>query len=332
MLRAGHRISAQAVALDDATLLFGAHDGVLYAGDLSGALRWRANLVDRIYTTPLVTESAVYVGSDADRMVSLTPRGHISVALGTDDDADTSANRSDDGAIYFTAGRTLYRVDADMTVRWRTVFGGKLYSAPALFDDGTVVLGCQDDHIYAVNPDGRIRWQFSTGGDVDATPAVGADGTVYVGSDDGALYALTPDGALRWRTPLGGYIRAGAGLSLDHGVVVGTYGPRPGVVMLDADTGAIRWRHSIAGPPSADYGVLSAPLIDAEGAIAIGTPDDSVLIFEEDGRLRARIAVPGDVDAPPVLMGDATLVVGCDDGAMRVFGEPPVDPHSVVVH
>lgn len=319
----GARISAQPVALPDGTVVIGSHDGVVYGVDRDGAVRWRTPTLDRVYPTALVTPTALYLGTDSDRMLRLTHRGRVGVALATTDDADTSVVRADDGAMYFAAGRVLYRVDDDLTVRWRVQFGGKVYSAPAVMDDGTVVVGCQDDRVYAVSPDGQMRWQVATGGDVDATPALGDDGTVYVGSDDGHVYAIAPDGRLRWRVALGGYIRAGVALTLDHALVAVTYGPHPRVVKLGLDDGHTLWSVAVQGPPTADYGIASAPLVDADNAVAVGTPDDAVLVIEEDGRVRVRRAMPADVDSPPVLLEDGVVAVGCDDGALYLLGEAP---------
>jgi len=327
----GARISAQPVVLPGGLIALGSHDGLVYAFDREGTVRWRTAAADRVYTTGLVTPTALYVGTDADRMLRLTHGGSVTVALGTSDDADTSAVMNDDGAIYFAAGRILYRVEADLTVRWRVQFGGKVYGAPALMHDGTVVVGCQDDRVYAVSPDGIVRWQFVTGGDVDASSAIGEDDTVYVGSDDGHVYAIAPDGIVRWRVGLGGYIRAGVGLTLDHALVAVTYGPRPRIVKLDLADGHTLWSVAVGGPPTADYGIASAPLVDARNAVAVGTPDDAVWIVEEDGRVRVRQAMPADVDSPPVLLDDGVVAVGCDDGRMYVLGEGSSPDASVAV-
>ncbi|MEI8258431.1 MAG: PQQ-binding-like beta-propeller repeat protein, partial [Deltaproteobacteria bacterium] len=219
--------------------------------------------------------------------------------------------------------RVLYALEPDLTVRWRLGFGGKVFSSPAARVDGTTIVGCQDDTVYAVDATGAVRWRVPVGGDVDATPVIDETrGAVYVGSDDGALYALAlADGAVRWRRPLGGYIRAGVALGLDGTLVVGTYGPRPRVFGVSRDDGAVRWSLTVPGPPTEDYGVASAALVDRDGRYAIGTPDDALWILARDGTLEIRVPMPADVDAPPVLVADGVIAVGCDDGAMYVLGD-----------
>jgi hypothetical protein len=318
----GARISAQPALTLDGLVVFGSHDGVVYAAHADdGRVAWRFNTGDRVYGSPFVSAAgSIYVGSDADRLFELTPTGHVDVALATRDDADTAVVPASDGSLRFASGRDLYALEPDLTVRWRLEFGGKVFSSPALLSDGTAIVGCQDDTVSAIAPDGTIRWRVTTHDDVDATPAVGSDGTVFVGSDDGSVYAIdSRDGTVRWAHALGGFVRAGVALGLDGAVLAATYGPRPRIVALSRDTGAERWSVPIDGPPTAEYGIASAAIVDADGHYAIGTPDDSVYLLGRDGHIDARVPMPADVDTPPVLIADGTLVVGCDDGALYVL-------------
>lgn len=318
------RISAQAIALPDGGVAVGSHDGMLYAGESvpDAGLRWRFATGDRIYTTPLrAADGTLFFGTDADRFVAVTARGRLSIALATTDDADTSATECPDGSLRFASGRALYATAADLTVRWRLDLGGKIFSSPAVAPDGTTYVGSQDDALYAVGPDGVVRWRVSTGNDVDFSPTIDPDGTIFVGGDDGVMRALRPDGTERWHVSLGGFLRAGAALGLDGTVIVPTYGPRTRVVALDRATGEVVWQFGVSGPPTEEYGIASAPLVDRDGRVAFGAPDDALYVLERDGRLRTRIALPADVDAAPVLLSDGVLAVGCDDGSLYVMAE-----------
>lgn len=322
--RTGARLSSQPVVSLDGALVFGSHDGTLRAWDphRPASLRAEVPTGGRIYGTPLVMPDNAWIsGTDAARIFAIGPRGGLRFALATDGDADTAAVPAPDGAVRIAAHRSLYSLDPDGTVRWRLDLGAKIFSSPAIAPDGTTVFGCQDDAVYAVSPAGAVRWRALTGGDVDATPLVDRDGTVYVGSDDGSFYAILSDGTIRWRTALGGYVRAGAALALDGDLIVATYGPRVRVVRLAAADGKVRWSHEVPGPPSEDYGIASAPLVDRDGCIAVGTPADDVRVLDGDGRLLARFEMPADVDAGPALMADGVLVVGCDDGVIRVVAD-----------
>jgi outer membrane protein assembly factor BamB len=327
-IQTGGRISTQPVVNHNGRLVFGSHDGMLYGVDVDrGAIVWRVNSGDRIYSSPLVLDDGTtYVGTDADRLFSVDLRGHVRWALATDDDADTAPARASDGTIRFAAGRVLYSVRNDLTVQWRLQFGAKLYSSPLVLPDGTTLIGCQDDKLYAVDANGAIRWQAETGGDVDATPSV-HDETVFVGSDDGHVYAFSlRDGARRWRTAVGGYVRAGAAIGLDGRVVVGTYGPQPRIVALDPHTGAIVWSVAITGgPPTTEWGVASSALVDRDGRYAVGLPNGQLWVIERDGTVLDRVSLgESPIDSSPILVRDALLAVGNDDGTLFLLG--PASP------
>ena len=102
---------------------------------------------------------------------------------------------SPEGLVHFAAGQDLWAVKPDGTVEWRFRANGKIFTTPAVDEDGTVYVGSQDDHLYAVAADGRLRWSYRTEGDNDSSPVIGDDGTIFFGSDDHKVYALTRDGA-----------------------------------------------------------------------------------------------------------------------------------------
>ncbi len=320
----GGRISTQPVVNNNGRVVFGSHDGILYGVDVErGSVLWRVNSGDRIYSSPLIApDGTAYAGTDADRLFSVDLRGHLQWALATDADADTAPARADDGSLRFAAGRVLYATSAELTIQWRLEFASKLYASPLVLADGTTLIGCQDDKLYAVDSAGVIRWQAATEGDVDATPAVHGD-TVYVGSDDGSVYAFAlSDGQRKWRTPVGGYVRAGAAIGLDGRVVVGTFGPNPRVVALDGRTGAIAWSAPVTGgPPTAEWGVASSALVDRDGRYAVGMPNGQLWIIERDGTVLDRVSLGNSpVDSSPILVRDALVAVGNDDGTLFLLG------------
>ncbi|MFO0649943.1 MAG: PQQ-binding-like beta-propeller repeat protein [Polyangiales bacterium] len=256
----GARISAQPIAVGDGGVGVGSHDGMLYVATRSGSVRWRFNTGDRVYTTPAITDDgALLLGTDADRFLAVSGRGRLQVALATEDDADTSPVIARDGTVRFAAGRTLYSATGDLSVRWRLDVGGKIFSSPALDDDGTAYFGSQDNKVYAVDAQGRVAWRFVTGDDVDAPPMLDADNNVYVGSDDGNVYAISHDGAERWRHAVGGFVRAGAALGLDGSVIVATYGLARAArrARTRQRSGALVVRDQ--RPPTREYGIASAP-------------------------------------------------------------------------
>lgn len=309
-------ISSQPAVAADGTIYVGSHDHRLYAITPSGQLKWRVDLQDRIYSSPLVgPDGNVYVGSDADTFFSYTPTGELRWRLPLDpgSDADTGAVLRADGKLLFAAGHDVWCVGQDGTVAWRFRAQAKIYTTPALDDQGNAYVGSQDDHLYALAPDGRMLWSFVTHNDVDSSPALGEDGTIYVGSDDHRVYALTREGTKKWETDVGGYVRGSVAIGTNGNIVVGTFGPRPRVVSLDPSDGHIVWSFPVTIVDTAEVGVASSPLIDRDGRIYIGAHDDYLYSLSPDGQMRWALETHGDVDGSPVLAADGTLYFGSDD-------------------
>ncbi|HJK92003.1 MAG TPA: PQQ-binding-like beta-propeller repeat protein, partial [Polyangiaceae bacterium LLY-WYZ-15_(1-7)] len=318
------RITAQPVVGPEGRIYVGSHDGYLYALSPYGQQEWRVSLGGPIYSTPLVdADGHLYVGSDAGVFTSLDASGEIRWRLDTEGDADTGAVLSPEGLVHFAAGQDLWAVKPDGTVEWRFRANGKIFTTPAVDEDGTVYVGSQDDHLYAVAADGRLRWSYRTEGDNDSSPVIGDDGTIYFGSDDHKVYALTRDGALRWSTDLEGMVRAPIGLSLDGAVLAGVFGPRPRVVSLDASSGDVRWYFPVTVADTTEIGVASGPLVDREGSIYFGAHDDYLYSLAPTGELRWVFEAAADVDSSPVLTPEGVLVFGSDDKQVYALrGDP----------
>lgn len=316
-------ISAQPVIAPDGTIYIGAHDHYFYAIGPEGRLRWKKDLGDRIYSTALVDgDGNVYVGSDDEFVFAFTAAGTLRWKLATEGDADSGITQAPDGSLRFSAGSDLWAVKTDGTVLWRFRATAKIYSAPAIDDDGTTYVGSQDDLVYAVAPDGAMRWSFRMRKDVDGGPAIGDDGTVYVGGDDGKVVALDAQGRPKWSVAVNGYVRAPVGLGLDGSIIVGTFGPRPRIIALEAATGAERWFFPVTIADSAEVGISSSPLIDRDGNVYCGAHDDFLYALDGEGHLRWVLETGGDVDSAPVLGPDGTLYVGSDDGILYAVKDP----------
>lgn len=316
----GDHVSGQAVVGDDGTIYVGSHDHHVYAITREGTQRWRRDLRGPIYSTPALIGDRLFVGSDADYLSCLdAATGTIVWALHTEDDADTGIAIAPDGTLVFGAGRDVFAVSQDGEVRWRFRTGLKVFSAPAIDDDGTIYVGSQDDHLYAIAPDGRMRWRYHVNDDVDGTPAIGDDGTIYFGSDDHHLYALRRDGTLRFSTDLDGDIRAPVGLGLDGAVIVSVFPPRPRVISVDGETGAIRWEFPITTSDSG-ASVQSGALVDRDGNLYVGADDDFVYSLEPNGRMRWFAQTQANVDGEPILTPEGLLLVGSDDHRLYAIG------------
>ena len=314
----GGPITSSPAIAEDGSLLFGSHDGKLYAVSRDGSLKWQHATGDLIFSSPAIArDGTIYIGSDDDHLYAIGPKSDKPrwvfqvgacpqrVGLGPEAskcDVDAGPTIGPDGVVY-TGGDGIYAINPDGTLRWRFPTNGHVASAPTLLADGTVIAGSQDDLIYAIAPDGLKRWDFRTGGDVESSASVGDDGTIYIGSDDRKLYALNQDGTLRWAFNTGGDLRASP--ALGTGVVyIGSF---------DAQIYAIRTDGTLSWTFRAGDRIVSSALIDAKGAILFGSQDDRLYALEPDGRLRWSAELGGDVDSSPILAADGTIFVGSDD-------------------
>jgi outer membrane protein assembly factor BamB len=74
-------------------------------------------------------------------------------------------------------------------VRYQT--GSFVRSSPAIAQDGSIVVGSDDDYIYCLTSTGSLRWRYQTGSAVQSSPAIAQDGSIVVGSEDDYIYCLT---------------------------------------------------------------------------------------------------------------------------------------------
>lgn len=310
-------IAAAPAVLEDGTILVASLSGVLFGLNESGQQRYSVDLGDRIYAAPLVQNEGVFVGSDVHKFFGITTGGTIRFRLDADSDVDTGAVPTPWGGIVFAGGKIVYAAKPDGTLLWRIHAHRKVYSSPAVADDGTVYVGSQDHHLYAISPDGKVRWHVDLGADVDSAPAIEDDGTVVVGNDKGQIVALAPDsGEVRWRTEVGGFVRGAMSIGRDGTVLAGTYGPTPALVGLDATDGSLRFRFSIAGTGAPEFGIHGGPVEDAAGRLYFGAQDDHAYCLSSDGDLLWKFKTGGDVDAPLVITPRGLLLVGSDDGKL----------------
>ena len=314
-LRTAGGMQAQITASpDEQTLYIASLDGSVVAVGRDGAKKWTATLGDRVYSTPCVADDGtIYVGSDAKAFYALTPDGHTKWKLETDSDADTGATLTKDGTIVFASGTTVYGVRAGGDVAWRFRAKRKIFTAPAVADDGMIVVGSQDHHVYALKPNGQLAWSTDLSADVDGSAAIGDDGAIFVGTDAGEIVRLGAAGEVAWRANLGGYVRGALSIARNGDVLAGVYGPSPREVRVKAASGDVSGAFPIHGTGAREFGIHGGALEDDDGALVFGAQDDAVYAVEASGAIRWRLPTTGDVDAPLTLLSDGSLVVASDE-------------------
>ena len=302
---------------DESTIYVDTLGGDLVAlARADGAVRFRVPLGGRSYASPCVdARGYVYVASDARKVFAVDPKGAIDWTLEVDGEADTACALADDGTIVLAAGRTLYGITPRGDVAWRFSARGKIFTAPAIDDRGRVFVGSQDDRVYGVDR-GKKAFEVDLGGDVDGSPAIDDDGNVVVGTDYDEVVKLDRDGGVLWSSKVGGFVRGPISIARGGDVLAGVYGPWSRVVRLDGKSGKVEASFTVPGTGALEFGVHGGPLEDAAGQLYFGAQDDLLYALGADGKTMFTLRTGGDVDAPPTLLSDGSLVVASDDGAV----------------
>ena len=127
----------RAAIADDGTIYVGDNQSVLYAVDPSGNKKWSFDAAGIVLGSPVI---------------------------------DTQ------GTIYFSAGSSLFAVNPDGSLLWKTP-AHALFTAPALAADGTLYVG-GDESLLAFRSDGSLKWTMRVMAPTSA-PSIGPDGTIY---------------------------------------------------------------------------------------------------------------------------------------------------------
>ncbi len=314
----GGPVTSSPAIAEDGALLFGSHDGKLYAISRDGSIKWQHATGDIIFSSPAVThDGTIYIGSDDDHLYAIGPK-------------------SDKPRWVFQVGSCPQRVGVGPEASRCDVDAG-----PTIGPDGVIYTG--GDGIYAINPDGTLRWRFATNGHVASAPALLADGTVVAGSQDDLIYAIAPvDSSAGTSAPAATSTRAPASATTGRSTSAATItsctrstptarcaGPStPAAICARRRRSATAWCTSAPSTPSCTPSAptgrctgRSAPATASSrrrwsiprGPSLFGSQDDRVYALEPDGRLRWSVELGGDVDSSPILAADGTIFVGADD-------------------
>lgn len=265
----------------------------------------------------------------------------------------------DESTLYVaTLGGSLFALNRSGTKIWSTPLGGRVYSSPAVAEDGTIYVGsdaglffavskagqvrwkletsadadtgavvlasgevvfASGNAVFAVRPSGDVAWRFATKGKVFTSPAVTDDGLIVFGSQDDHVYALTPKGALEWATDLGADVDGSPAIGDDGSLFIGT--DAGDVVRLGA-RGQILWRTSVGG--FVRGGLSVARNGDVLAGVYGPAPREARITAE--GVLRGAFAVQGTgarefgVHGGALEDDDGTLVFGAQDDKVYVVG------------
>ncbi len=131
-------------------LYIGAGDSLLALH--GNTLLWAYPVEGASFVDPVLGPGGViYCGSGDGRMFAVNPDGSTAWVFQTDGPISSSAAVDSDGRIYFGSGDSrFYSLNPDGTLHWSyPIHGADGCSAPAIAQDGTVLVGWNDGNLYA---------------------------------------------------------------------------------------------------------------------------------------------------------------------------------------
>ena len=297
----------------DAINALGRLEGILFAINPSGTLRWNLTIpntgegIESLSSPTIAPDGTIYVSDVGFRIIAVNPDGTIKWEYATHGEVVAPPALATDGTIYVAiddpdaagvcTNKCLLALNPDGTPKWGALFLTPGFSSPAVGPDGTVYIDS-----WAVNPDGAVRWRNPG---KFQSPSIGGDGTIY-GTIEGGLSALNPNGTLEWTfpteksggicTPTGcSYLNVAlSAAAIDSNQVIyfgkaiatipsGGLGDGTGTLSAVFPDGTLEWSFRIglgSGSGICEPGFcgqgLSDPAIGADGTIYIGSTDGNL--------------------------------------------------------
>ena len=210
----------------DGDLYVGA-DGVYRLGP-DGTVRWHVPVLDdkgrkrHVFSTPLVTRDAVFVGAQGGAVLGLGRDGSLRFRLDVEGDVDGSPAMMSDGTVLIGGDDGKLRaLDPDGKVLWTYLTGRDIRSAVAVGPEGRIYVTSFDGSLHALGPDGEPAWVLATGGVILSSPVIDPAGNVFFGSQDDRVYGVSPAGKVLWALRLPGDVDATVAISRAGTLVVG---------------------------------------------------------------------------------------------------------------
>lgn len=250
----------------DGKVFFGTPSRFVYAVDAqTGQELWKFEMGAAISGAPTYADGRLYVGQQGGEDAFYCLDAETGQQVWTADVGWVwgSANVSD-GMVYVPdiEGYAMGLDATDGSVVWDHRFAKSVCSEPAVEGD-QVVFGSWDNYLIAFDKKtGKVNWQFQGGG-TDSGVAIMVDGKIYlknkcVDAKTGKLvWEFNEPGSVFNITPA--YHDGQVYLSCWHGLGLGGICVEAVVYCLDAETGALRWRHEGGG--------LSSPVIGEGGNV-----------------------------------------------------------------
>jgi eukaryotic-like serine/threonine-protein kinase len=266
---------------------------------------WKFKCEDEIRGSPVLGETAVYVGAYDNNLYAIgLEDGHLIWKYATDGGLPGSPILHDDLILIGSEDRRLHAVSARSgRIQWAYYTEGPVRATPSI-SEGHVFIGSDDGFLHAVNlQTGRRAWRAQGSSPVRSRAAYSATRLFY-GTETGEVYAVDYGGEFRWRFKAK---RAVTGAPLLQGGVL-YFGSVDGMVYaLEEGSGWAMWKFRTG------RAVISSPVI-VGNVLYIGSADHHLYAIDtRGGRELWRYETGDQVNSTPAVY-NGTVYVGSVDG------------------
>ena len=252
---------------DDGTIYIGTDEGILYAININGTIKWGISIGDGwAYSSPAIDDNGtIYCASvNSQKLAAVFPNGTIKWFFNAQNLIYCSPSIGKDGTVYIGSNDGyLYAIHPNGTLKWKYYGGGpKGIGSASIAKDGTIYTGGTSGYLYALYPNGTLKWKVLTGWIGQSTPAIAEDGTIYVCDLDYCrLYSIATNGTVNWYYHVGDDILTSPAIDSQGVIYFASY---DNYLYAVNKNGTLRWRFQ-----AASQGIESSPVIASDGTIYI---------------------------------------------------------------
>jgi outer membrane protein assembly factor BamB len=168
---------------NDGTIYVGSSDHSLYAVRPDGSPRWSLATAGSVGSPVIGGDDTIYVGSSDGKLHAVTPDGKERWSYATGGPIGGAPCVRGGVVYVGSDDKKLHAVDAATGARKFTYDTLGAVATPIVGSDAKVYFGSADGNLYALTPSGLLFFAVKAKGRIHSAPALGDDGTLYVTTD-----------------------------------------------------------------------------------------------------------------------------------------------------
>ncbi len=310
---------------DDGTIYAGSLNGIFYAINPDGTLKWSFDAETPISSSPAVADDGTVYAGTGFRIFALRPNGTVKWVFEADCTFIGDMAIAKNGTIYIGSNNSkLYAITPDGEEKWTFPVPQGLNTYDPVIDQkgiiyfGTGAVGTREHMFYAVYPHGAEKWKhvYESYYGMRGSPAIGNTGLIYVPlykSVNSDLYAFRPDGTVAW-------VYDNAEWGVRHPPCIDSKGTLyvPAYYLYCAvnPDGTEKWTYPI------DYGSSNSPAAVGEnGIIYFGSLSSYIYaLYPTDASTYwYRGPTEDQVHSSPAIGDDGVMYIGCGNSVKAIY-------------